>query len=61
MSGPDVSRIVVVPGVYGATTVTEYVDHSVSEEVEIIGRYEKLRDTSAFLEALKNGDNELPG
>ncbi|WP_256386389.1 hypothetical protein [Olsenella sp. Marseille-P4559] len=41
--------------------MTEYVDHSVSEEVEIIGRYEKLRDTSVFLEALKNGDNELPG
>lgn len=61
VSGPDVSRIVVIPGVYGATTVTEYVDHSVSEEVEIIGRYEKLRDTSVFLEALKNGDNELPG
>ncbi|WP_347711949.1 hypothetical protein [Olsenella uli] len=61
VSGPDVSQIVVVPGVCGATTVTEYVDHSVSEEVEIIGRYEKLRDTSAFLEALKNGDNELPG
>lgn len=60
VSGPDVSQIVVVPGVCGATIVTEYVDHSVSEEVEIIGRYEKLRDTSAFLEALKNGDNELP-
>lgn len=61
VSGPDVSRIVVVPEVCGATTVTEYVDHSVSEEIEIIGRYEKLRDTSTFLEALKNGDNELPG
>lgn len=60
LEGPDILEAVYVPSPdrEGAYEIV-LVDHTVPEQLEIIGRQEELGDTRRFLDALRDGKNEL--